>query len=419
MKRIFQTPTDGHYFFGYYDKSPLNKDNSKILACKASFIDRMPSADDVLEIGYFDWKNSNEFIKLNETKAWNWQQGCMLQWLSPNYNEKIIYNDKVDKKFVTVIFDIKKNTKTILPMAYYTMSGNGDFVLCIDYERHYWFRSGYSYQGIVNEDKKKSIDYKYGIWKLLFKTSKLEQIIKMSELLNHKPLSNMKEAIHYLEHLMISPDNNRLSFLHRWNIKDGGIYARLYTVNVDGSDLHLLSDSGRMSHFCWRNKKEILAWGGIGNSFNSLRKYKNVVRYFIKPLLPLYKKFIGERSKIRSIFTGDSYLLFEDKTTNIKKIQPKVLREDGHPTFNPNNQDIFISDTYEQEDNHRELFLFNINTNNKVDIDRLYSMKEYDNSAIRCDLHPKWSYDGKYISIDTVNDGVRGIYIYDVSELVQ
>ena len=148
-------------------------------------------------------------------------------------------------------------------------------------------------------------------------------------------------------------------------------------------------------------------------------RYLKRIRYFIKPLLPLYKKFIGERSKIRSIFTGDSYLLFEDKTTNIKKIQPKVLREDGHPTFNPNNQDIFISDTYEQEDNHRELFLFNINTNNKVDIDRLYSMKEYDNSAIRCDLHPKWSYDGKYISIDTVNDGVRGIYIYDVSELVQ
>ena len=104
MKRIFQTPTDGHYFFGYYDKSPLNKDNSKILACKASFIDRMPSADDVLEIGYFDWKNSNEFIKLNETKAWNWQQGCMLQWLQNSESDKAIYNTIIDCEFGSEIY---------------------------------------------------------------------------------------------------------------------------------------------------------------------------------------------------------------------------------------------------------------------------------------------------------------------------
>ena len=32
MEIIYKTPSDKHYFFGYYDKSPLNKDNSKILA---------------------------------------------------------------------------------------------------------------------------------------------------------------------------------------------------------------------------------------------------------------------------------------------------------------------------------------------------------------------------------------------------
>ena len=85
------------------------------------------------------------------------------------------------------------------------------------------------------------------------------------------------------------------------------------------------------------------------------------MKYFIKPLLPLYRALIGDRSKIRSILTGDSYLIFKDKTTNIKKIETYILGEDGHPTFNPNNKDLFISDTYELDDNHRELFLFNIN----------------------------------------------------------
>lgn len=54
-KLIFQTPDDGHhYYFGYYDKSPLSKDRGKLLALRVSFIDRVPDANDVATIGYFD-----------------------------------------------------------------------------------------------------------------------------------------------------------------------------------------------------------------------------------------------------------------------------------------------------------------------------------------------------------------------------
>ena len=50
MSRIFKTPSDGHYFFGYYDKSPLNFFSDKLLACKANFIDKFPSEEDILEM---------------------------------------------------------------------------------------------------------------------------------------------------------------------------------------------------------------------------------------------------------------------------------------------------------------------------------------------------------------------------------
>lgn len=413
MKRVYETPSDGHYFFGYYDKSPLSNDNSMLLACKASFIDKMPSADEVLDIGYFVWKDSNEFIKLTETHAWNWQQGCMLQWLAPKYDEKIIYNDRVDGQFVTVIFDIKTKEKSFFPMAYYTMSSTGDFALCIDNERHYWFRGGYSYTGICNVDKKKPIDFEDGIWKLDLQSAKLIQIISLRTMLSHKPLSNMIDSVHYFEHLMICPNNNSFCFLHRWQTDDGGIYARLYTANIDGSDLYLLSDSGRMSHFSWRNEKEILAWGAASNPINSLRKYKNIVKYFVKPILPLYHTLVGDRSKIRSVLTGDCYLLFEDKTKNIKKIALNVLREDGHPSFNPQNQNLFVSDTYERNDSFRELFLFDIEFDKKILLDRLYSMPELDDSPIRCDLHPKWSLDGRYVVVDTTNYKRRSMFIYE------
>lgn len=416
INKVFETPNDGHYFFGYYDKSPLNRDNSKLLACKTSFIDRMPTKDDVLEIGYFEWQKSNKFIKVTETKAWNWQQGCMLQWLAPDYDKKIIYNDRVDNKFVTVILDIESSKKEILPMAYYAMSNDGKFVLCIDNERHYWFRGGYNYQGIESKEKKKPIDENDGIWYIDIRTKEIKQIITQKELLNIKPLSNMKNTVHYVEHLMISPNNKRFCFLHRWKIEDGGIYARFYTANVDGSDIYLLNDSGRMSHFCWRNDRELLGFGGMENSINKLRKYKNIVKFFIKPFLPLYHKIIGDRSKIRELITGDSYILFEDLTNKKIKIAPDILREDGHPSFCKVDDSLMITDTYPNPNDEfkEELILFNMLRNEIVSKLKLNHLEEFASSAVRCDLHPKWSHDGKYICVDTLDKGYRSIYVYEV-----
>ncbi len=231
-----------------------------------------------------------------------------------------------------------------------------------------------------------------------------------------KPLSNMKNSIHYIEHLMISPDNKRFAFLHRWTIGDGGIYSRLYTSNIDGSDIYLLNDSGRMSHFYWKGNNHLLAWGGIENSINKMRKYKNIIRFFIKPLLPLYHQFFRNISSIRNIATGDSYLIFQDKTKNVEKINTDILKEDGHPSFSCN-KNLFISDTYPNAKGVSELFLFDIKYDKKILIDKLNSIKKLNNSASRCDLHPKWSLDGKYVSIDTTDQGYRSMYIYKIKDI--
>ena len=175
IETVFKTPNDGHYFFGYYDKSPFDFNNQKLLAMKSRFMDRMPAKDDVLEIGCFNWQSSNEFIRLTETKAWNWQQGCMLQWVGPEFNKQIIYNDRVDNKFVSIIMDIETREKTILPMAVYTVRSDGKYALCIDNERHFWFRGGYSYQGVENVAKRKALDENDGIWLLDIERKKTKQ----------------------------------------------------------------------------------------------------------------------------------------------------------------------------------------------------------------------------------------------------
>ena len=37
---------------------------------------------------------------------------------------------------------------------------------------------------------------------------------------------------------------------------------------------------------------------------------------------------------------------------------------------------------------------------------------------IRCDLHPRWSRDGRQVCFDSVHEGTRQIYVMDVSEIV-
>ena len=87
------SPNDEYeYFFGYYDKSPWDILNRYILCLKVKNTWRDVAPNEEAEIILIDTEkkeNDNERVKkLAKTCAWNVQQGCMLQWLGPDFNEK-------------------------------------------------------------------------------------------------------------------------------------------------------------------------------------------------------------------------------------------------------------------------------------------------------------------------------------------
>lgn len=418
---VFKTPDDNnHYYFGYYDKSPLSDDGKKLLALKVSFIDHIPNKYDEAIIGYFDI-DSGDFRELTKTKTFNWQQGCMLQWLGPKYNSHIIYNDIHDGEFVSIIYDLNTEKKQILPIAVYSVSPNGDKAICIDNERHHWCRRGYSYDGISNKDKNKNIVQGDGIFLLDIEKSSIKKIISIEQMNLIKPLKTMFEGENYLEHLMVSPCGKKFTFLHRWK-NFGGIYARLYVADIDGRNIELINDSGRMSHFSWRNSNQIIGWGGLSNPINSLRKYKNIAKYFIKPLMPIYRWIasgdsVEGNSIISRAASGDSYILFDITTKKNNRVLADKLNKDGHPSICPSNRNLMITDTYPGTGHVCELILANISTSETFVLDRLKSIDDYDNSPLRCDLHPKWSFCGKYVCIDTMNEGRRGMYLYRIEDV--
>ena len=198
------------------------------------------------------------------------------------------------------------------------------------------------------------------------------------------------------------------------------MHSRIYVANIDGSNIRLLNDVGRASHFNWRTESELLVWCGLKNTINNLRKYKILNKFIFSPLLPFYRKLtkgnsIQGNTSISSALTGDSMVLFDVNKLTHKRIGQDVLLKDGHPSISPLNQNIMLYDSYPGPESAPELLIYNIEKNILTKLDVLKSIPLYDESPLRCDLHPKWSFCGNFISIDTMDKGKRDIYLYKIS----
>ena len=69
------------HWFGYYDKFEVDPSGRYVLGMEVNFEHRSPRPKDVIRVGMVDLEEGNRWLELGESRAWCWQQGCMLQWL--------------------------------------------------------------------------------------------------------------------------------------------------------------------------------------------------------------------------------------------------------------------------------------------------------------------------------------------------
>ncbi|ALG68713.1 hypothetical protein [Beggiatoa leptomitoformis] len=412
----FATTGQQHHFFGYYDKSPLDKSARRLLCLQTDFTDRLPTAEDVATIGYWSLTEKT-FHKLAETRAFNWQQGCMLQWLGPDYDRYIIFNDRDAEHFISIILDTQTGERTTLPSPIYSVHPNGKSAITVDFERLYFPRRSYAYAGIENAAKNQKMVEGDGIFWLDFQQKSLQPLISTQQMYETEHLSSMAFGDHYLEHLMFCPDGERFLFLHRWVLDDGGIFSRLYSARKDGRDIRLLLNSGKVTHFNWLGNQQVIAWGGLPNPLNKLRQHRSLVKLLFKPLLPLYHRFI--KGKLARKISGQGYILLNDALqTNAHLFAEHCLQVDGHPSWNPQNPQWLVTDTYQDDEFNQWLYLYNVQTKQLIIVDKLHTPPEFADSPMRCDLHPRWDFTGRYICVDSLHTGQRQMYIYDVANLM-
>jgi hypothetical protein len=414
-QRVFQTPRDAHYFFGYFNTPQVCANERRILALRCDFLDRVPDGNDRAEVGYFDLAEAEPaFRKLGETRAFNWQQGCMLQFRGPDYAASVIYNSFDGEKFIAEIVDVDTGRKRILDHAIYAMFPDGERALSLDFARHYWCRRGYSYGNIVDEAKNRPVVPGDGVWLVDVASGATKKLIAIEDILALNPVGSMDGGTHYLEHMTVNPAGTRFAFLHRWKY-EGGIHSRLCVADSDGGNIRILNDSGRMSHYCWRDNDRLIGYGGMANPINMLRRHKTLIKGVFNLLLPHYHKLVKDTSGLAKALTGDSYIEIDAVSGRLRPIAHALRADDGHPAMLPGGA-AFVTDTYARGEHGQKprLYAFDLETERETLLDELDSIAAYDATPVRCDLHPRVSPRGGLVTIDTMDGGMRGVYGYRI-----
>ena len=370
-----------HHFFGYYDKSPWNESGRYILAHEVDFNDRPPTADDVATIGLIDLKNDNRFRPLAETHAWNWQQGAMLQWHPADPEHLFIHNESRNHQFVGIVRNLSGAEEAVYDFPIYALLPDGKTGFSLNFARLASHRPGYGYAGIEDPFTREPAPEKDGIWHLDLGSGRSRLIVSLAQLAHLNPKPSMEGAWHYVNHIQPSRGGRRIAFFHVWHRDNRHWEVRLYTCLPNGDELTCLLDTGFISHYDWRDDETILVWAN-------------------RPDGP------------------PRFLLLDVSSRSWKTFAETSLQEDGHCSFSPDGRWI-LNDTYPDEHQKRTLMLVNADTEHRIDIARLYSPKSRWWGEIRCDLHPRWSRDGKAVCIDSVHDGSRQMYVIDVTKWIR
>ena len=149
------TQPPGFHWFSYYDKFQFDPTDRYALGMRVDFEHRLPTEEDVVALGMIDLADGNRWIDLGQSRAWCWQQGCMLQW-RPGSDREVVWNDRDGDGYVSRVLDVETRKMRTLPRPIGTLSPDGKLALCEDYSRIWNFRAGYGLCGSSRQVQRRS-----------------------------------------------------------------------------------------------------------------------------------------------------------------------------------------------------------------------------------------------------------------------
>ncbi len=362
-------------FFGYYDKSPLNMSGEYIIFQSSSVnTQKKPNSKLAIELVLFDIK-TNKYTSIDKLYAYNWQQGSKLMWLT---DDDFIYNNFCHdtKSYISKIYNVKSEKFKTINYPVYDCYQDA-FAIGLNFERLNIGRADYSYSNKGGE-----IDWENnesdGLFYINLKQNTSKLIVELSVVIKLNYKDSMSGAKHKFNHVMISPNGKKIMFMHRWFTPSNRRYDSLWACDIDGENLNIVSDDDMVSHCYWYDNN---------NVFSYLRDYK----------------------------LGDKYYLINTSSKNKEIIGKGIIDSfgDGHPSvFNKK----VLFDTYPDKSRMKKIYIFDMLTDELIELGEFYESFHYYNET-RCDMHPRFSFDGTKVFFDSVHEGKRHLYMLDLLKL--
>lgn len=368
-------PRDGlNYFFGYYDVPAFDHTGGRHLCHRTTFRDRLPTPADRVELGSFDLADGS-FTVHATSGAWNFQQGAMLQWL-PTELDTIIYNDLAKAGgYRAVIHNIASGATRDLPQPVAAVSANGLHALSLNFNRLHDFRPGYGYAATPDSARNIQHPIDDGIWLIDMAAGTSRLLLSYAQLfdqLTHLHTSLSRKLL--VNHITFNPSGNRFVALVR-NFPDkstGGTWCTtVITADLNGENLHVLVPASYASHYHWQGD-DVLVIHADGPDGMQL------------------------------------YTITDSPVPNYRAIDPGFFFRDGHCSHSPDRR-WMLYDSYPDEAGLQHLFLYDLETREGTKLGA-FAAQPVPLIDLRCDLHPRWSPDGRTVSIDSTHDHDRSLF---------
>ena len=367
-------PNGMESFFGYYDKSPISRDGYVVCHLSGYSTRQKPDAKAPVTVTVFAPGETEKPLLRIPACAYNWQQGARAHWLT---DELFIFNDfdNVHSKYISCVFSIK-NLQEVKQFDYPVQDSFGtDYFLSINYRRLIALRPDYGYRNLLPLSQKELTDTKNdGIWKTDYTSGESCLLYSLANICDVQNKAVFNKAIHKVNHLMISPSGKQFIFIHRFYTGQRR-FDRLLLSDAQGNMLKVLADYGMVSHCFWADEKTILAY---------LRGQNGKDAYYLIDTI------------------AGSFIHFADGALD--------MYGDGHPHVNG---EWFITDTYPDKARMQHLLLCNRKTGKLEELGEFFHGFDYSGET-RCDLHPRFSLDGKKVFFDSVFDGTRKLYVTEL-----
>ena len=290
---------------------------------------------------------------------------------------EFIFNsyNKEKNSYISKIYNIKTKEFKQIDFPIYDCFKK-KYAISLNFDRLNIGRGDYSYsnRNATIDWSKNSDD---GLYYIDLETGSSELIISIDDIVKFNYKDTMQDAKHKFNHIMISPNGERVMFMHRWFTADNRRYDTLLVCNINGTDMKIVADDDMVSHCYWYDNQNIFAY-------------------------------------LRDKNMGDNYYKIDIESSKKHTIGEGVIDRfgDGHPSVYGSK---ILFDTYPDKSRMKKLFLYDIEDN------KLNSLGEFLESfdfyaETRCDLHPRFSIDGKKVFFDSVHEGKRELYMMDIVE---